>query len=219
MVYRVLGHFRATPGVGDLLAAKLLGMILLAFLSILLLSNIITALSSFFLARDLELLAAAPVDGLRVYAARFIETLINSSWMMVLVLLPILARVRRVVRLARCSSLVTTIALAGFLVLPAVVGIASRSCWSTCSPHAARATCSCSSLCSAWPRSSYCSVCCGPNSSRGRKGSATWSTSSPCTAHAAIRLAAQRMGGAGDTRAARRSTPRRATTCFRCCCW
>jgi ABC-2 type transport system permease protein len=124
IVYRVLGHFRATPGVGDLLAAKLLGMILLAFLSILLLSNIITALSSFFLARDLEMLAAAPVDGLRVYAARFIETLVNSSWMMVIVLLPILLAFGVAYGPNVEFAVVAVIALGSFLILPAVVGTA-----------------------------------------------------------------------------------------------
>jgi ABC-2 type transport system permease protein len=125
MVYRILGHFRATPGgVGDLLASKLLGMILLAFLSILLLSNIITALSSFFLARDLELLAAAPVDSVRLYAARFIETAINSSWMMVLVLLPILLAFGVAYGPNVAFVLVTAVALLSFLVLPAVVGTA-----------------------------------------------------------------------------------------------
>jgi ABC-2 type transport system permease protein len=42
-------------------------MILIGFFSILLLSNVITALSSFFLARDLDLLVAAPVDWLKLY--------------------------------------------------------------------------------------------------------------------------------------------------------
>ena len=60
-------------GIGDVLALKLLGLILLAFLSVLLLSNIITALTAFFLARDLELFAAAPVDELRFYGARLLE--------------------------------------------------------------------------------------------------------------------------------------------------
>lgn len=124
IIYRVLGHFRATPGVGDLLAGKMLGMILLAFLSILLLSNIITALSSFFLARDLELLSAAPVDGLRVYTARFIETIINSSWMMVLVLLPILAAFAVSYGVNLAFIAVTLVALAAFLVLPGVIGTA-----------------------------------------------------------------------------------------------
>ena len=124
IVYRVLGHFRTQPGLGDLLAGKLLGMILLAFLSILLLSNIITSLSSFFLARDLELLGAAPVDGIRVYTARFIETLTNSSWMMVIVLLPILIAFGTAYGVNVRFVVTTAIALGSFLILPAVVGTA-----------------------------------------------------------------------------------------------
>jgi ABC-2 type transport system permease protein len=123
IVLRILGHFRATPEVGDLLAGKLLGMILLSFLSILLLSNIITALSSFFLARDLELLSAAPVDGLRVYSARFIESVLNSSWMMVLLLLPILAAFGVSYGFSLRFIAVTIVAIASFLVLPGVLGI------------------------------------------------------------------------------------------------
>jgi ABC-2 type transport system permease protein len=122
IVYRVLGHFSTQPGLGDLLAGKLLGMVLLAFLPILLLSNIITSLSSFFLARDLELLSAAPVDGMRVYTARFIETLTNSSWMMVIVLLPILAAFGTAFGVSIRFLVTTVIALASFLILPAVVG-------------------------------------------------------------------------------------------------
>ncbi|NLG62036.1 MAG: hypothetical protein GX539_07300 [Candidatus Cloacimonetes bacterium] len=48
LMYRMLRYFQGS-GVGDVLALKLLSLLLLAFLSILLLSNIITALSSFFL--------------------------------------------------------------------------------------------------------------------------------------------------------------------------
>jgi ABC-2 type transport system permease protein len=124
IVYRVLGHFRTQPGLGDLLAGKLLGMILLAFLSILLLSNIITSLSSFFLARDLELLSAAPVDGMRVYTARFIETLTNSSWMMVIVLLPILIAFGTAYGVSARFVVTTAVALGSVLMVPAVVGTA-----------------------------------------------------------------------------------------------
>jgi ABC-2 type transport system permease protein len=124
VVYRLLAHFRATPGVGDLLAEKLLALVLLAFLSILLLSNIITALSSFFLARDLELLAAAPVDPVRVYTARLVETTVNSSWMMVLVLLPVLAAFGASYGPSAGFLLVVPVALAAYLVVPAVTGTA-----------------------------------------------------------------------------------------------
>src|SRR5215207_11191168 len=51
LLYRLLTYFKGVPEIGPLLAGKLLGLILLSFFSILLLSNVITALSSFFLAR------------------------------------------------------------------------------------------------------------------------------------------------------------------------
>ena len=66
-------------------------LILVGFFSILLLSNIITALSSFFLARDLDLLVSAPVDWFKLYLAKLLETLVHSSWMVVLMAVPMFA--------------------------------------------------------------------------------------------------------------------------------
>ena len=66
IAYRVLRYFRGVAEIGNLMAGKVLGVILLAFLSLLLLSNIITALSTFFLAKDLDLLIAAPIDRSRL---------------------------------------------------------------------------------------------------------------------------------------------------------
>ena len=76
VIWRMLLYFRNTQGVGDLLAGKLLGLALLTFMGILLLSNVITSLSTFFLSQDLELLMASPVDSLRIYGARLAETLV-----------------------------------------------------------------------------------------------------------------------------------------------
>ncbi len=90
IAFRVLRYIRDVPEIGNLLAAKVLGVILLAFLSILLLSNIITALSTFFLARDLDLLVAAPIGCFRFYLAKLSETVVHSSWMVALLALPIL---------------------------------------------------------------------------------------------------------------------------------
>ena len=67
---RVLTVFRNTPEIGALLAGKVLGLVFISFFMILLLSNIITALSTFFLAKDLELLVSAPVNWLTLYAAK-----------------------------------------------------------------------------------------------------------------------------------------------------
>src|SRR5437764_7526744 len=91
LLYKLLVYFRGVPDLGPFLAGKLLGMILIGFFSILLLSNVITALSSFFLARDLDLLVGAPVDWLRLYGAKLLETLVHSSWMVLLMGVPLFA--------------------------------------------------------------------------------------------------------------------------------
>ena len=89
VLYRVLKYFRGIDEIGPLLAGKLLGISLLSFLSILLLSNVITALSSFFLAKDLDLLVSSPVDWLHLYLAKLFETMLHSSWMVAVMAVPI----------------------------------------------------------------------------------------------------------------------------------
>src|SRR5689334_553164 len=91
VLFRLLRYIRGVQEIGPLLAGKVLGLILVAFFSILLLSNIITSLSSFFLARDLDLLASAPVDWLKLYIAKLVETLVHSSWMVILLAIPMFA--------------------------------------------------------------------------------------------------------------------------------
>ncbi len=91
LLYRVLRYFAGVEEIGALLAGRLLGLLLMSFAAILLLSNVITALSSFFLARDLDLLVSSPVDWLTLYGSRLLETALHSSWMVVLLSLPMLA--------------------------------------------------------------------------------------------------------------------------------
>src|SRR5881296_1645286 len=91
VLYKILKTLRAVEELGPLIPGKMLGLILLSFISILVLSNVITALSSFFLAKDLDLLVSTPVDWLRLYLAKLGETLLHSSWMVALMIVPILA--------------------------------------------------------------------------------------------------------------------------------
>src|SRR5512142_804934 len=79
--YRVLSYFRTIEGLGDLLALRLLSMVLLTFFSILLFSNIVTALSTYYLSGELNILLSAPVATENVFRAKFIETILDSSWM------------------------------------------------------------------------------------------------------------------------------------------
>ncbi len=124
IIWRMLLYFRNTQGIGDLLAAKLLGVALLTFLGILLLSNIITSLSTFFLSQDLELLVASPADRVRVYGARLVETIANSSWMVALLMVPLFLAYGFTYRADWGFYLLVLGVLVPYLVLPAVLGTA-----------------------------------------------------------------------------------------------
>jgi ABC-2 type transport system permease protein len=124
IAYRVLRYFRGVEEIGNLMAGKVLGVILLAFLSILLLSNVITALSTFFLARDLDLLVAAPIGRSRLYLAKLAETIVHSSWMVGLLALPIFTAYGIVYRGGFLFPFVALAAFIPYLILPAVAGTA-----------------------------------------------------------------------------------------------
>jgi ABC-2 type transport system permease protein len=125
VLYKVLTYFRLDPDLGPLLAGKVLGLIFLSFVSILILSNVITALSSFFLAKDLDLLVSAPVDWLRLYLAKLGETLVHSSWMVALMAVPILAAYGITYKGGLLFPLFAIIVMVPLLVLPAVAGSAT----------------------------------------------------------------------------------------------
>src|SRR3982750_4884707 len=124
VLYKLLVYFRGVPDLGPFLAGKLLGIILIGFFSILLLSNVITALSSFFLARDLDLLVAAPVDWLKLYGAKLLETSLHSSWMVALMAVPIVAAYGVVYDGGPLYPLVALATLVPFFAIPSVIGSA-----------------------------------------------------------------------------------------------
>src|SRR5216110_295770 len=124
ILYRILKYFRGVEDVGPLLAGKILGVVLLAFVGILVLSNVITALSSFFLSKDLDLLLSAPVDWLRLYCAKLGETLLHSSWMVALMAVPIFVAYGVVFRGGPLFVPYAVLTVAPLLVLPAVAGSA-----------------------------------------------------------------------------------------------
>lgn len=118
---RVLLYFRSVELFGDLLASKLMGMMLLTFFSILLFSNIISSLSTFFFAEDLNLFLARPVSLDRLYYARLGETMTHSSWMVLLFGLPVFLAYGWVYRVSFNFYLVLICVLIPFLIIPAAL--------------------------------------------------------------------------------------------------
>lgn len=87
---RVLHHFTTVdPDLGRVLAAKMLALLFLLWLSFLGFSALITALSQCFLARDLPLLVAAPIPLRKLFSAKLVEVGVFASWTAVFLALPV----------------------------------------------------------------------------------------------------------------------------------
>ncbi len=121
--YRVLVYFQGTEIVGDILIKKLLSMIFLTFFSFLVFSNIVTAFSTYFLSDDLNLLIASPVSISSIYFSRFVETTINSSWMVLGFGLPVFLAYGVVHNSSIFYYLWLIMLLVLFLLIPAGLGI------------------------------------------------------------------------------------------------
>jgi len=87
---RMLNYFQSVEVIGDLLSHHLLSMILLTFFSLLIFSNILTALSNLYLSADLELCHSTPSSLEEVFLSRFISTALDSSWMVIIFGLPVM---------------------------------------------------------------------------------------------------------------------------------
>ena len=87
--YRLLTYFQSFEDFGDILAYKLLSMALITFFSLLLFSGILTSLSKLYLSKDLDLVHAMPISRSKIFLARWIESTLDSSWMVLVYSLPI----------------------------------------------------------------------------------------------------------------------------------
>lgn len=88
--YRILRYFQGIEGFGDILAYKLLSMALMTFFALLLFSSTITSLAKFYLSRDLLLVHSLPLPPAKIFLARFVESTLDSSWMVIVYSLPLL---------------------------------------------------------------------------------------------------------------------------------
>lgn len=107
---------------GDYLLRLGLSWLFLTFLSFLAFSALVTSLSTFFLSEDLRLLLAAPIAARRLFHARYVRTIAQASWMVVVFIVPILAGIG----LAHCAPpmfyVASALTIAPFVVIPTAIG-------------------------------------------------------------------------------------------------
>lgn len=87
---RIFIYLQTVPLIGRILTLKLLAMVFLLFFLMLIFSSLITSLTTFFFARDLSFLFLTPLPGKTIFLHKFLQTLVYSSWMVGVTLLPLL---------------------------------------------------------------------------------------------------------------------------------
>jgi ABC-2 type transport system permease protein len=119
------GHLEDYAELGDFLLRMGLSWLFLTFLSFLAFSGVVTALSTFFLADDLRLLLVAPIATRRLFHARFLRTVVQSSWMVVIFMVPVLLGIGG----AKCAGVMfyvtALLTVVPFSIIPVAAGTAA----------------------------------------------------------------------------------------------
>lgn len=123
LFHKVLLYFQGVEGIGDLLAERLLSMVFLTFFSILIFSNLITSLSTFYISEELNLLFSAPVSQGKIFFSKFLETTIDSSWMVLSFGLPVFLAYGSIYHAPFYYYLALPLILSAFFVIPSGIGI------------------------------------------------------------------------------------------------
>ena len=110
-------------GLRYLLMAKLLQMVFLIFTVLLVYSNIIMSISSYFLSPEIDLFHSRPVSGKAIFIYSFLETFIRSSWMFIAFGIPILFAYGRVLNQTSTFVFQLFLIVLPSLIIPAAVGI------------------------------------------------------------------------------------------------
>lgn len=122
--HRILVYLNTLPlAVGEILISQLLSLLFLTFFSMLIFSNVITSIPTLYLSHDLGFLNASPLSPVAIFMARFFQTLVNSSWMVVVFGFPILIAYGEVLGARAAYYLLLPLIFFPFLVIPAGFGI------------------------------------------------------------------------------------------------
>ena len=87
--YRIFNYLETVEVIGPILEKRIISLSFLVFLSMIFLSSIITALSTFFRSREIEFLLALPVPIEKIFLAKLFENTFYCSWATIIMAIPL----------------------------------------------------------------------------------------------------------------------------------
>ncbi|MBD3272580.1 MAG: hypothetical protein GF384_08615 [Elusimicrobia bacterium] len=120
---RLLGYLATVPIIGQLLIIKLLSMVFLFAFVMIIISSLITAFSTMYFSKDLEMWMVSPFPTLKIFLYKAGETMVYSSWMILLAVLPFLLAYGAVNKLGIAFYVLLAFLLVPFMIIPSSLGI------------------------------------------------------------------------------------------------
>jgi ABC-2 type transport system permease protein len=124
LFYEGLGFIASFPGLGTVLAERLLYLLFAFLFVLLLLSNLIISYTNLFRNRETAFLLTMPVPREAIFQWKFIESTLLASWAFLFLIAPLVAAFGITRHVAWHFYLATPALIALFIGLPAVAG-----CW------------------------------------------------------------------------------------------
>ena len=107
---------------GKPLLQHLMGIIFLAFFSMLVFSNIIITLSTTYISRELDFYIPLPVERRNIFVIKLVESIVYSSWAFAILSFPILMAYGAASEVPAFFYPLTIISIVPFLIIPAALG-------------------------------------------------------------------------------------------------
>ena len=120
--YRVFQYLNTVEIIGPLLAKRIISLSFLIFLALIFLSSIITGLSTFFRAKEVEYLITLPLSVEKVFLLRFLENTFYASWATIIGAIPIIFAFGLVQGYHILFYPISALGLIFFIIIPSAAG-------------------------------------------------------------------------------------------------
>ncbi|MBE0434103.1 hypothetical protein IBX73_11655, partial [candidate division WOR-3 bacterium] len=119
--FRVFGYLTTVDVIGPVLLDRVIEMVFFVFFIMLLFSNVITSLSTFYHNRELDFLFSLPVPPTSIYLTKLVENCLYASWATLTIALPLIVAYGVTTRAPVHYYPVLVASLLIYLVIPAAV--------------------------------------------------------------------------------------------------
>jgi len=121
--YRVLSYIQSLPMIGSVLMLKFLAISFLTTFIMVLFSSVIVSFSTVYFSRDLFMLFSFPISTQKLFISKTIDVMLQSSWMMVLTMIPFLIAFAQVKNVNIDFFIGVIFLIIPFLFISTVIGV------------------------------------------------------------------------------------------------